>query len=169
MRRLIVAFLLAPLASAAWLTPAGAQQPRRASSVVHIRRSAIDSAFRAIAATPAGFFHEIPIDDSTRYQMVVASRRAEGAAELHEDWADVVWVRAGEARLRTAPALVQRRSAGAGEWTGVIGQPASERTVAAGDVLVIPAGLAHQWEPRGGAPFSYVVLKVHADSGHRAP
>jgi uncharacterized RmlC-like cupin family protein len=169
MRRLIVALLLAPPPGAAWLPSAGAQQPGRDSSVVHIRRSAIDSAFRTIAATPAGVFHEIPTADPTRYQLVVASRRAAGAAELHEDWADVVWVQAGEARLRIAPVLAQRRSAGPGEWTGVIGQPASERTVAAGDVLVIPAGLAHQWQPRGGVPFSYVVLKVHADAARRAP
>lgn len=149
MRAFLGAIVLGSIVGTVAPSPAKAQQAPLDTSVVHIEHGAIDSAFQAIESTPAVFFRDLATGDATRYQLVIVSRRAEAAAELHEHWSDVVWVRAGRAVLRTARGLQQRQSAGPGEWTGAIGPQAQQRTIAAGDILVIPAGLAHQWRPHG--------------------
>src|SRR5829696_7310874 len=120
---------------------------RADSLVVHVSGGAIDSAFRALNASnrAADFARDLPTGDVTRYQLVVLSRRATGLVELHARWTDVALVRSGTAVLRTGPAVTGRTAQGQGEYSGTAIPRARERRVSSGDVLVIPAGLAHQW------------------------
>lgn len=106
---------------------------------------------RAIA--PAGVF---------RYWAV--TRRAPGSVEIHEHWVDVIYVRAGEARLETGAAVAGGRNTGDGEWRG--GRIANPRAVLIepGDMIVIPAGLAHRFVPLGGRAFEYVTVKTPSAS-----
>lgn len=133
----------------------------RPSAVVRIAGNSIDSAFTSIAATPGEFLRELPIGDKNSYQFVVLSRWVMGPAEVHDHWADIVFVRSGSATLRTGMRLIDRKPAEEGEWRGTAISDQSEERAQPGDVLIIPAGVAHQWQPQRGAPFSYVVLKVH--------
>ena len=133
------------------------------TAVVRVSGAAVDSAFRSLAASksPADIARDLPTGDVSRYQLVALSRRVAAAAELHEQWSDVVFVRSGTAVLRTGRTLTRRRALGQGEYSGAEIARGRDQSVGTGDVLVIPAGLAHQWRPTGDAAFSYVVLKVH--------
>lgn len=132
------------------------------TTVVRVSGGAVDSAFRSLAAShnAADFARDLPTGDVSRYQLVVLSRRAAGAAELHQRWSDVVFVRSGSATLTTGGTLAGRRSMGQGEFTGTSISAGRERAVRTGDVIVIPAGLPHHWRPTGSAAFSYVLLKL---------
>jgi uncharacterized RmlC-like cupin family protein len=136
-----------------------------APDIGRVSGAAIDSALRSLAATPEPNARDLPITGASRrsYQFVVLARRATGAAELHERWDDVVLVRSGTALLRTGRALVARKLREPGEWNGTDIGGARDQAVGPGDVLVIPAGIPHQWQPTGSAPFAYVVLKVRAE------
>ena len=146
--------------AAMFASPAANAQSHQ-SQVVRIEAAAIDSAFRSIAATPAEFAREFAMQDKTRYQFVVLSRSATGPAELHEDWSDIVFVRSGSAILQTGMRLVEQKPADKGEWRGTAIADVKNQAARAGDVLIIPAGIAHQWRPEGETPFSYIILKVH--------
>jgi mannose-6-phosphate isomerase-like protein (cupin superfamily) len=143
------------------------------TAVVRVTGGAIDSAFRSLAASKssADIARDLPTGDLTRYQLVVLSRRIAGPAELHERWSDVVFVRSGAAVLRTGRVLAGQRVQGQGEYSGSAISRGRDQPVEVGDMLVIPAGLAHEWRPTGKAAFSYVVLKVHPGraSGLNAP
>jgi uncharacterized RmlC-like cupin family protein len=127
-----------------------------------VTRIAIDSAFDLLAATPEPNARVLPINGASPagYQFVALARRSTGAAELHDEWDDVVLVRSGTALLRTGRALVARKQRERGEWNGTDISGARDQAVGPGDVLVIPAGMPHQWQPTGSDPFAYVVLKV---------
>jgi mannose-6-phosphate isomerase-like protein (cupin superfamily) len=153
-------FRLAALGIITVATPALAQTPRRGTEVVRVSGGAIDSAFRALAATPGANARDLPTGALDRYQLIVLARRAVELAELHERWTDVVLVRSGSATLRTGPSLVGRRQSDPGEWHGSGIEKARDQRVGPGDVLIIPAGMAHQWRPSGQQAFAYILLKI---------
>jgi mannose-6-phosphate isomerase-like protein (cupin superfamily) len=143
------------------LSSVAANAQSRQPSVVRVEAGAIDSAFRSIATTPAEFAREFAVEDKTQYQFVVLSRSTTGPAELHDDWSDIIIVRSGSAILQTGMRLLETKLADKGEWRGTAIADAKNQVVRAGDVLIIPAGIAHQWQPEGEIPFSYIILKVH--------
>lgn len=134
----------------------------RDTAIVRVSGGAIDSALRSLAASRsfADIARDLPAGDLSQYQVVVLSRRVAGPAELHERWSDVVFVRSGGAILRTGPGLADPRAQGQGEYSGNTIMRARDQSVGAGDIVVIPAGLAHQWRPIGDHAFAYVVLKL---------
>jgi uncharacterized RmlC-like cupin family protein len=153
-RYLKVLIILAPL------LPSLANAQSKQSPVIRIEAGAIDSAFQSIATNPAEFARVFTLEDKTRYQFVVLSRSSTGPAELHDDWSDIIFVRGGGAILQTGGRLVEKKLADKGEWRGTAIVDAKNQIARAGDVLIIPAGIAHQWQPQGEVPFSYIILKV---------
>ena len=90
-------------------------------------------------------------------------RTAEGAVEVHEQYDDVAVIRAGHGVLRTGPTADGAKLSGTApmrEWLGGSIPKATERRIAAGDFLVIPAGLAHQYIPDSGDSLVYFTVKV---------
>src|SRR5215213_4990653 len=83
------------------------------------------------------------------YQYFVATRKQPGLAEIHTQWTDVTTIRSGRGVLRSGHALAGQREASPGEWRGDAVLDATERPVAAGDLVVIPVGIAHQLRPIG--------------------
>jgi uncharacterized RmlC-like cupin family protein len=143
------------------LSPIAANAQSHQPPVIRIEAGAIDSAFQSIAKTPAEFAREFSLEDKTRFQFVVLSRFTTGPAELHDDWSDIIFVRGGGAILQTGLTLLEKKPADKGEWRGTAIADAKNQLARAGDVLIIPAGIAHQWKPEGEVPFSYIILKVH--------
>lgn len=140
-------------------TQAGAQARGRDTVVVRVTGGAIDSAFRSIASVQPNA-RDLPTGALGSYGLIVLARRTTDAAELHERWTDVVFVRSGTAVLRTGRTLVRRQRGDPGEWNGAGITGVRDQAVGPGDVVVIPAGIAHQWRPNGAQAFSYVLLKV---------
>lgn len=94
---------------------------------------------------------------------LIVVRMSEGAVEVHEQYDDVAVVRAGHGVLRTGPRVDGAKLSGSApmrEWLGGVIPSATERRIAAGDFLVIPAGLAHQYVPDAGDSLVYFTIKV---------
>ncbi len=117
---------------------------------------------RAFAAPhrPGHTAEAIAPADAFRYWAV--TRRAPGSVEIHEHWVDVIVVRSGAARLQTGTTVKGDWKTGDGEWRG--GRIVNPRVtmLRAGDMIVIPAGVAHRFVSVDRRPFEYVTIKTPA-------
>lgn len=95
-------------------------------------------------------------------QFILNRRTSPSVIELHCMWDDWLVIRSGAGTLRHGSKLRGLGRYAAGEWraTGIV--EAGEVTLAAGDVLRIPAGQAHTIIPLGDAPLVYLVVKLRA-------
>jgi mannose-6-phosphate isomerase-like protein (cupin superfamily) len=136
-------------------------QPAPSRPVTQLTSAQIDSAAssKRTPDKPGRLLASGPSDE--RYLIVV--RTAEGAVEVHEQYDDVAVIRAGRGVLRTGAIAEGAKLSGTApmrEWLGGSIPRATERRIAAGDFLVIPAGLAHQYVPDSGDSLVYFTIKV---------
>jgi uncharacterized protein GlcG (DUF336 family) len=102
----------------------------------------------------------ILVDGTNRNYMIHTSRREKaGMVEIHEQDADLVRVIDGTATLVTGGAIVDGATVAPGEIRGKSIEGGETRTLAKGDVVVIPAGVPH-WFKDVTNPFLYYVVKV---------
>lgn len=142
-------------------TVAGAAvaQPPAAGDAIVLDNAAIAAALAAYR--PGGrTAHAIAPAGAFRYWAVVRTRP--GSVEIHRDWVDVTIVRSGSGLLRTGVRTTGTTETAPGEWRGGRILDPHQRPIAAGDILVVPAGIAHQFVPTGKAPLEYVTVKVAA-------
>lgn len=92
--------------------------------------------------------------------LMLSVRTQTGAAELHEDYDDVIVVKGGNATLVTGGKLVAPKSEGNGELRGERISGGTSRKVGPGDVLDIPAGTPHQFLIPADTVLSSFVVKV---------
>ena len=92
--------------------------------------------------------------------MVHASRReAPGMAEVHTKDADIVYVLEGTATLVSGGTAVDLKNTGPDEFRGQAISGGQTRQLNKGDVIIIPAGVPHQFQEVTN-PFLYYVVKV---------
>lgn len=92
--------------------------------------------------------------------MVHTSRRdSAGQAEVHERDTDVIYVIDGTATFVTGGTAVGLRTTGPGERRGSGIDGGDVRTIAKGDVIIVPHGTPH-WFKEVPAPLMYYVVKV---------
>ena len=91
---------------------------------------------------------------------MLAFRNRNGGGELHENYADLFYVLDGQATVVTGGSLVDRHSAGPGEVRGSSVSGGSRQDVKAGDLVHIPAGMAHQMLVPEGSTVTYFVVKI---------
>jgi mannose-6-phosphate isomerase-like protein (cupin superfamily) len=89
-------------------------------------------------------------------------RDNDGEVEVHENWTDVIVVESGEAMLMIGGTPVNPRATAAGEWRAASATGADKKQITSGDILHIPAGVAHQFLVAPGKRISYFALKVPA-------
>jgi glc operon protein GlcG len=95
-----------------------------------------------------------------RNYMVHASRRdAAGMGEVHTRDTDIIYVLDGTATFVTGGSLVDARNTAADEIRGRAIQGGETRTIAKGDVIVVPNNTPH-WFKEVNGPFTYYVVKV---------
>jgi glc operon protein GlcG len=80
-------------------------------------------------------------------------------AEVHEQDADLIRVLDGTATLVTGGKLVSSRLVSSGEIRGSSIEGGETRKLAKGDVIIVPAGIPHQFTEVTN-PFLYYVVKV---------
>jgi mannose-6-phosphate isomerase-like protein (cupin superfamily) len=136
-----------------------AQGAQSKTDVALASSAVIDAAVARAAANPGTATRLLP-DDA--YQYFVMGRREAGLAEIHKQWTDVTTIRSGKGVLRTGKTLAGQRETSPGEWRGDSVQASVERQLGAGDLVVIPVGVAHQLSPVGNDPLVYVTVKVPA-------
>ena len=99
--------------------------------------------------------------DEARYKVDAGRREAPGEVEYHETVADIMHVVEGKATVVTGGALREPRGVGPGELRGSGIDGGTRHELAEGDVLVVPAGVPHQFVDVSD-PFLYFVAKVEA-------
>ena len=90
----------------------------------------------------------------------ISHREGDGAAELHETQVDVLIVQAGEATLIVGGTMVAPKTVKPHEVRGTSIEGGVTRHLTAGDILHIPANMAHQLKIPAGKKFTYLVIKV---------
>jgi mannose-6-phosphate isomerase-like protein (cupin superfamily) len=115
---------------------------------------------RLVVAAPA---HEGPVYDPVADALYVTTvpRRAHGRAAEgpHAGVTDVMHVVEGGATVVTGGEMVDVRDVGPGERRARATTGGTPQHLAAGDVLVVPAGVPHHFVEVSD-PFTYLVVKV---------
>ena len=99
------------------------------------------------------------IADRGSYSVISVRRDKPGDVEIHRDWDDVFFVQEGSGVVvyggEASGGVTDK-----GETRGGELRKGTSRQLAAGDVVIIPAGIPHQVSPGPGGSITYVVLKV---------
>lgn len=136
---------IATAVAAAFATRAAA----RAAAVDHVGAAEVTAAFAKGA----------PLVERAGYKVHASRRDAPGEAEIHETDTDVFYVLSGEATFVTGGSVPGAKATATHELRGAVIEGGEERTLRAGDVVTIPAGVPH-WFRAVAAPMTYYVVKV---------
>ena len=124
-------------------------------------RSDLDKAANGLAPQmdKNGFKTQI-LADAGNHRFQITHREAGGESEYHETLSDVVFVQSGRATLIYGGKMVDAKTTAPGEMRGTGIEGGKKQMLEAGDVVVIPSKLPHQFTPEKGAAFNYFVVKV---------
>jgi mannose-6-phosphate isomerase-like protein (cupin superfamily) len=100
------------------------------------------------------------LSDLGNHKFEILRRDGSGAGELHHNWTDIFIVQGGEATIVYGGAIQDAKDNGNGEIRGPNHVGGKSQKVAAGDVLVIPPGVAHQTIVEPGKSFFTLIVKV---------
>ena len=102
---------------------------------------------------------EVVATDGNRTFMV-AHREGSGLAEIHDTQADIMVISKGEVTMVYGGTVVDGKTTAPGETRGPSITGGTEVKLGPGDVLHIPAKVAHQMKLAAGAKVTYFVIKV---------
>jgi mannose-6-phosphate isomerase-like protein (cupin superfamily) len=94
------------------------------------------------------------------YSFINVFRNGTGQSELHETQADVFVVESGEGTLVVGGKMNDEKASGPNEVRGSGITGGTERKLAPGDMVAIPAKVPHQVKVDAGKQISYIVVKV---------
>jgi mannose-6-phosphate isomerase-like protein (cupin superfamily) len=100
------------------------------------------------------------LGDRGAYQYVLVTRDATAGPEQHARWTDVMLVQAGSATVLLGGQYRGGHEESPGETRGGQLVGANAQPVAAGDLIVIPAGMPHQVQVAPGTSVRYVTVKA---------
>jgi uncharacterized protein GlcG (DUF336 family)/mannose-6-phosphate isomerase-like protein (cupin superfamily) len=116
------------------------------------------------AQTMAAFEKGQPLIETAAYKVHASRRQTAGMAEVHTRDTDVIYVLEGRATIVTGGTMVDGKTTAADEVRGVRIDGGATRTLAKGDLLIVPEGVPH-WFTDVKRPFLYYVVKVTAPAG----
>jgi mannose-6-phosphate isomerase-like protein (cupin superfamily) len=119
------------------------------TDVVLLDHSKVDDAFAK----------GLPLLINSRYKIQTGRRVMPGQAEVHANDTDIFYVTEGSATIVTGGTAVDPKTTGVGEVRAEKVTNGVARHLTKGDVIVIPAGIAHQFTEVSGA-FLYFVIKI---------
>ncbi len=91
---------------------------------------------------------------------MVAHREGNGQAEMHKTDADLFVVETGTATLVVGGKILNSKESAANEIRGTGIEGGTKHSLAAGDIVHIPANTPHQLQIETGKEFTYFTLKV---------
>ena len=121
------------------------------------------------AADPAGLVYwpkGVPPEGASKgakfdnHSLGISHRDKDGVAELHENQTDVMVVQSGEATLIVGGEVVGGKTVSPGEVRGEAIRNGVRKTLSAGDIVHVPAGMPHQFLLEPGKQITYFVVKV---------
>lgn len=95
-----------------------------------------------------------------RHKTALSFRSRSGEVEVHEKFADLFYVLAGETTLVTGGKVAAARSIAPGETRGDAIEEGTRQELKAGDVVHVPAGTPHQMLLAGDKTVTYFILKI---------
>jgi mannose-6-phosphate isomerase-like protein (cupin superfamily) len=90
----------------------------------------------------------------------MAHREADGLAEIHQRWDDLMFVISGEATLLLGGKIVEAKTESPGEIRGPHITGGKRRVIRAGDVVHVPAGMPHQFLVANGKQITFFTMKI---------
>jgi glc operon protein GlcG len=96
---------------------------------------------------------------SDKYMVHTSRRDKAGVAEVHTKDADIIYVQDGSATFVTGGAVVDPKPTEPNEIRGKEISGGETRTIAKGDVIIVPAGTPH-WFEDVPTPMTYYVVKA---------
>jgi mannose-6-phosphate isomerase-like protein (cupin superfamily) len=100
------------------------------------------------------------VADFGDHTMTISHREVNGKVEVHQTKADIMVVQSGTATLVTGGEVVDPKTTGPNEIQGTSIKGGVSHTLAAGDVVEIPAGVPHQFFIAPGTQITYLIVKV---------
>jgi glc operon protein GlcG len=97
--------------------------------------------------------------EDTNYMIHTSRREKPGLAEVHTLDTDLIHVLEGSATFVTGGRALELKNTGPGEWRGSAIEGGETRVIAKGDVIIVPAGVAHWFKDVRG-PVLYYTVKV---------
>lgn len=94
------------------------------------------------------------------YQYLQIRRARSGVPEVHDRWTDVTVVQAGRASLLSGGRVSGSHVETPGEHRGGTITGGNSRPVGPGDLMIIPAGIPHQYIIAPGDSLRYLTVKV---------
>ena len=107
----------------------------------------------------AAFAKGAPLLATNNFKIQAGRRTGPGEVEIHDRDTDIFYVLEGSATFVTGGKAVEPRATGLGETRAQEITGGTERSLAKGDVIVIPNGVPH-WFKQVNRPFLYYVVKV---------
>src|SRR5262249_33867565 len=120
--------------------------------------------FFTSAEVSAAFSKGSVLLETSRYRIIASNRTGPGEVEVHARETDVIYVVQGAANIVTGGTVIDGRSISANEIRGARIEGGESRRLAAGDVMVIPAGTPH-WFESVQTPLLYFTVKPVASAG----
>jgi hypothetical protein len=102
----------------------------------------------------------VQLADFGNHTAWVAHREANGLMEIHENWADLMFVTSGESTLLLGGTIPDARTDAPGEIRGATSEGGVRRTIRAGDVVQVPAGMPHQFLVEPGKQITFFTMKI---------
>jgi mannose-6-phosphate isomerase-like protein (cupin superfamily) len=96
------------------------------------------------------------------YQYLQIRRATSGVPEVHDRWTDVTVVQAGRASLLSGGQISGSHVETPGEHRGGTIAGGRSRPVGPGDLMIISAGIPHQYVIARGDSLRYITIKVAA-------
>jgi mannose-6-phosphate isomerase-like protein (cupin superfamily) len=146
------------LAIAAITIPCCSQESKRADvfsgAAVTSQLSALVQAARRSGSSGA------TLADYPSHSIKLSVRTSSGGAEVHAHYDDIFFVTEGKATLISGGTVIQAKTDSSGETKGSGIENGTAETITKGDVVHIPAGVAHQLRIAPGDVYSSIVVKV---------
>jgi mannose-6-phosphate isomerase-like protein (cupin superfamily) len=98
--------------------------------------------------------------DYGSHKVQISVRTTSGGAEIHGHFDDVMIVQQGTATLITGGTIPDAKPGEGGETRGTKIEGGQSRTIAAGDIVTVNAGVPHQLIIPAGTTYSAVVVKI---------
>jgi mannose-6-phosphate isomerase-like protein (cupin superfamily) len=105
------------------------------------------------------FAKGLPLLINSSYKLQAGRRVLPGQVEIHTSATDIFYITEGTATIVTGGTAVDPKQTAPGELRADKAVGGVTRHLAKGDVIVIPAGVAH-WMTEVSNPFLYLVVKV---------
>jgi len=113
------------------------------------------------AEVSAAFVKGRPLIETAAYKIHASRRDAPGQAEVHALDTDIFYVLDGAATFVTGGEVTELKETAPNERRGASITGGASRSLAKGDIVIIPNGVAHQFT-EVQAPFLYYTVKVTA-------